>query len=76
MVCLVFNSEDGGGHPPLAHKTALALIVSLRVIAIIWPARPDRWLAVAILRTLCPMHKVIARHAYERKPADWGFAPQ
>jgi hypothetical protein len=52
MVCLVFNSEDGGRHPPLAYKTALALIVSLQVIAIIWFARPDRWLPGAILRTL------------------------
>jgi predicted Co/Zn/Cd cation transporter (cation efflux family) len=66
MVCLV----DGGRHPPLAYKTALALIVSLQVIAIIWIARPDRRLAAAILRTLRPMHKEIARHAYERKPAD------
>jgi hypothetical protein len=70
MVCLVFNSEDGGRHPPLAYKTALALIVSLQVIAIIWFARPDRWLPGAILRTLRTMHKKIARRAYERKPAS------
>jgi MFS family permease len=61
--------EHGGHYPPLAYKSALGLIVILQIVAIIWFARLDKWLPATILRTLRPLHKEIARHAYEREPA-------
>lgn len=61
--------DHAGHYPSLAYKTALALIVILQVIAILWFVRLDRWLVATILGTFRPFHKEIARHAYERKPA-------
>ena len=62
--------DHAGHYPSLAYKTALALVVILQVITILWFVRLDRWLvAITILRTFRLFHKEIARHAYERKPA-------
>jgi MFS family permease len=68
--------EHGGHYPPLAYETALALIIVLQIIAIIWFARLDQWIGAAVRRISHPINKETVRNAHERSPSRQKFAPE
>jgi MFS family permease len=65
-----------GHYPPLAYKTALALLICFQSIAIIWFARLDQKLRAIIPKFSSSLNEEIAHHAYDKSTSSHRIDPK